>query len=85
MQWPIQRTGLSLAVPRTAIASDLEHTFVIRVRDNKTEWVRVQAGRTKDDLSEVLGDLEPGDLIVVRATDELRPETAITAVRDDNK
>jgi membrane fusion protein, multidrug efflux system len=85
VQWPIHRMGASLVVPRTAIASDLEHTFVIRVRDNKTEWVQVQAGLTKDDLSEVLGDLKPGDLVVVRATDELRPETAVTAVRDGNK
>lgn len=85
VQWPIHRMGASLVVPRTAIASDLEQTFVIRVRDNKTEWVKVQAGLTKDELSEVLGDLKPGDLIVVRATDELRPETAVTAMRDSNK
>ena len=82
VQWPIKRTGTSLIVPRTAIASDLEHSFVIRIRNNKTEWVNVQPGLTKNDLSEVFGDLKPGDLVVVRATDELRPDTSVAVVQD---
>jgi RND family efflux transporter MFP subunit len=79
VQWPVHRTGISLVLPKTAIGSDLEHSFVIRVRNNKTEWVNVQAGLTKDDLVEVFGDLHSGDLVVVPATDELRPETAVVA------
>jgi membrane fusion protein (multidrug efflux system) len=85
VQWPVHRTGMSLVVPRTAIASDLEHSFVIRVKNNKTEWVNVQAGLTKDDLVEVFGDLHPGDLIVARATDELRPETYVTPTQDSGQ
>jgi membrane fusion protein (multidrug efflux system) len=83
--WPIHRTGPSLVVPKTAIASDLEHSFVIRVKNGKAEWVNVQTGLTKDDLAEVIGDLKPGDLVVVRATDELRPETPITVVQDSSR
>jgi hypothetical protein len=85
VQWPVHRTGMSLVVPRTAIASDLEHSFVIRVKNNKTEWVNVQAGLAKDDLVEVFGDLHQGDLIVFRATDELRPETQVTATQDSGQ
>lgn len=85
VQWPVHRTGMSLVVPRTAIASDLEHSFVIRIKSSKTEWVSVQAGLTKDDLVEVFGDLHPGDLIVVRATDELRPETYVTPTQDSGQ
>jgi membrane fusion protein (multidrug efflux system) len=82
VQWPVHRAGVSLVVPRTAIASDLEHSFVIRVRNNTTEWVNVQAGLSKDDLVEVFGgDLHAGDLIVVRATDELRPNTRVKATQ----
>jgi RND family efflux transporter MFP subunit len=82
VQWPINRTGTSLVVPKTSITSDLEHSFVIRVKNNKTEWVNVQAGLAKDDLAEVFGDLRPGDLVVLRATDELRPETSVTVMHD---
>jgi membrane fusion protein, multidrug efflux system len=85
VQWPVHRSGMSLVVPKTAIASDLEHSFVIRVRNNKTEWINVQAGLTKDDLVEVFGDLRSGDLVVVRATDELRPETPVTATHDSGQ
>jgi membrane fusion protein, multidrug efflux system len=82
VQWPVQRSGASLVVPKTAIASDLEHSFVIRVRDNKTEWVNVQSGLTKDDLVEVFGDLHSGDLVVVQASDELRPDAMVQAMDD---
>lgn len=82
VHWSIHQTGRSLVVPKTAVASDLEHSFVIRVSNNKTEWVNVQAGLTKGDLAEVFGDLQPGDLVVVRATDELRPETSVAVNLD---
>jgi len=85
VQWPVHRTGMSLVVPKTAIASDLEHSFVIRVKNNKTEWVNVQAGLTKDDLVEVFGDLRSGDLVVVRATDELRPEIPVAVINDSGQ
>jgi membrane fusion protein (multidrug efflux system) len=85
VQWPIHRPGTSLVVPRTAIASDLEHSLVIRVKNNKTEWVNVQAGLAKNDLSEVFGELKAGDMVVVRATDELRPDTSVAVVQDGQK
>ena len=85
VQWPVHRTGMSLIVPKTAIASDLEHSFVIRVKNNKTEWVDVQAGLAKDDLVEVFGDLHSGELVVVRASDELRPDTSVTPMQDPDK
>ncbi|MCU1309093.1 MAG: putative Co/Zn/Cd efflux system rane fusion protein [Candidatus Angelobacter sp.] len=85
VQWPVHRSGKSLVVLKTAIASDLEHSFVIRVKNNKAEWVYVQAGLTKDDLVEVFGDLHAGDLVVVRGTDELRPDTRVAALHDSGQ
>jgi RND family efflux transporter MFP subunit len=85
VQWPVHRTVMSLVVPKTAITSDLEHSFVIRVKNNKTEWINVQAGLTKDNLIEVFGDLQPGDFVVVRGTDELRPDTPVLAMRDSGQ
>ena len=41
VQWPIQRSGTSLVVPKTAIASDLEHSFVIRMpMERIPRWCR---------------------------------------------
>jgi RND family efflux transporter MFP subunit len=82
VEWPIHRVGTSLVVPKTAVASDLEHSFVIRVSDGKTQWVSVQVGLPKDDLVEVFGALKAGDQVVARATDELRPDTPIIPVHE---
>ena len=82
VEWPIHRVGTSLVVPKTAVASDLEHSFVIRVSDGKTQWVSVQVGLPKDDLVEVFGALKAGDLVVARATDELRPDTTVVPVHE---
>jgi RND family efflux transporter MFP subunit len=85
VEWPIHRVGTSLVVPKTAVATDLEHSFVIRVSDGKTQWVNVQVGLPKDDLVEIFGALKAGDLVVARATDELRPDTAVVPVHAAEK
>ncbi len=79
--WPSHRPRPSLFVPLSAVASTTEKTFVIRIKDDLTEWVDVKRGTSinKDgkDLVEVFGDLTEGDAIAVRGTDELRAETKV--------
>ncbi len=78
VSWPVRRAARSLFVPRTAVKSTTERIFVIRVSDGKAEWVDVRRGTMSGELVEVFGDLKPGDKIVLRATDEIRPGTRIT-------
>ena len=79
--WPSHRPRPSLFVPLSAVASTTEKTFVIRIKDDVTEWVDVKRGTSinKDgkDLVEVFGDLTEGDAIAVRGTDELRAGTKV--------
>ena len=77
VRWPIRRSGPSLFVPSASVAATTDRTFVIRVRGGKTEWVDVRTGLTSGPLVEVFGDLQPGDEIVRRGTDELRPGTEV--------
>jgi membrane fusion protein, multidrug efflux system len=79
VDWPVRRASPTLFVPASAVASDLEHTFVIRVRENKTEWVDVKTGARVGNLTEVFGDLKEGDLIATRGTDQLRAGTQVSA------
>jgi RND family efflux transporter MFP subunit len=76
--WPVRRTYATLFVPATALGSDLERTFVIRVRNNRAEWVDVKAGAASGNLVEVFGDLREGDQVASRGTDELRPDTLVS-------
>lgn len=77
IRWPARRAGPSLLVPRTAVATTTERTFVVRIRDDVAEWVDVKRGAAINDSIEVFGNLNAGDLVAVRATDELRAGTRV--------
>jgi len=77
VEWPIQRAYPTLFVPTTAITTDLQRTFVIRVRQGKAEWVDVKSGVTVNGKTEVFGDLKSGEMVVRNATDSIRPGTAV--------
>jgi len=77
VRWPVRRSGPSLFVPSASVAMTTDRTFVIRIRNGKTEWIDVKTGLTSGALVEVFGDLRPGDEIAGRGTDELRPGTDV--------
>ena len=80
IQWPVKRAGTSLLVPRTAVAVTTERTFVVRVRNGAAEWVDVKRGASIENLVEVMGNLQSGDYVAVRGTDELRAGTPVRPV-----
>jgi RND family efflux transporter MFP subunit len=63
----------SFLVPTSAIATNLEKRFVIRLKDGKTEWVDVKNGFSQNDKVEIFGSLNEGDLLLTGATDEIKP------------
>ena len=75
--WPVRRAYPTLFVPTTAVGSDLERTFVIRVRNNRAEWVDVKTGVISGNLIEVFGDLSEGDTVTARGTDQIRPGATV--------
>jgi RND family efflux transporter MFP subunit len=85
IRWPARRSGASLFVPKSAVTTTTERTFVIRVRDGVAEWVDVKRGAAMGDLVEVFGDLKPGEHVAVRATDEIRSGTRVRAAQPATK
>ena len=77
VQWEIHRLYPTFFVPLGAVVTTTEQTFVIRVNNNKAEWVAVKRGESLENVVEVFGDLKEDDQIVLRATDELRAGTEI--------
>jgi len=77
VQWPVHRTRPSLFVPKTSVVTTTERTFVIRSKNGIAEWVSVSKGASDGDLVEVRGDLQTGDKVVRRATDEIREGTSL--------
>ncbi len=77
--WPVRRPRPSLLVPPTAVVTTTERTFVIRVKDGQAEWVNVGRGAPAGGLVEVFGALQPGDVVLRRASDEIREGTKVSA------
>jgi membrane fusion protein (multidrug efflux system) len=71
VSWPLERSRPTLFVPASAVTSDQQHTFVIRVRDDKAEWVTVQTGQTVAGEIEVFGELAADDQVVKTASDAI--------------
>ena len=69
----MERAGNSFVVPPNAIATNQERKFVIKVQGGKAEWIDVRQGMSTDTGIEVFGNLDNGDTLVARATDERKP------------
>jgi membrane fusion protein, multidrug efflux system len=77
--WPFERSYPTLFVPSSAVTNDQQHTFVIRVRNSKAEWVTIQTGQTVKGDIEVFGDLAPGDQVVKTASDAIHSGDSVRA------
>ncbi|HEX5484152.1 MAG TPA: efflux RND transporter periplasmic adaptor subunit, partial [Terriglobia bacterium] len=79
VSWPVRRPHPSLFVPQSAVARTMEANFVVRVRDEKAEWVNVKPGASSGNLVEVFGDLQAGEEVALHASEELRPNTQVSS------
>ena len=70
--WPVVRSYPTLFVPFSAVTTDQQRTFVIRVNGGAAQWVSVQTGQSVNGEIEVVGEIHPGDLVVRIATDSIR-------------
>jgi membrane fusion protein (multidrug efflux system) len=77
VRWPVRRPGPSLLAPSASIATTTGRTFVVRIRNGRTEWIDVKTGLAAGPLVEVFGDVRAGDEIAARGTDEIRPGTEV--------
>ncbi len=72
VELPVSRSTNSLIVPGSAIVTSQEKRYVIRANNSVAHWVDVTEGNSRNDSTEVFGDLRPRDRIVVNATDEIK-------------
>lgn len=79
--WPVRSSSPRLLVPATAVVTTTERMFVIRVRNGRAEWVDVRKGALAGDQIEVMGALRAGEMVVRRATDEIRDRSPVSTQR----
>jgi RND family efflux transporter MFP subunit len=86
VSWPVTRPYATLFVPPSAVTDDLKGTFVLRVHDGVSDRLKVARGWTMNDLVEIIADdLQPGDTVALKATDEVRSGTRVAAVPADEQ
>lgn len=71
-----------LAVPRDALILRREGVFVFRIKDDTAEQIRVVTGLGDGTLIQVIGDLNPGDKIVIRGGERLAPGAPVAIAKD---
>ncbi|BAV07819.1 RND family efflux transporter, MFP subunit [Filimonas lacunae] len=81
---PMPAQDSSLVVPKSTVLNSTTGVFVIRVNNNKAEWVTVQKGREADGKVEIFGKLTPGDNLIANATEEVRDGSTIKTTPKKN-
>lgn len=79
VQIGIERSAPTLFVPVSSVVTSSEQVFVIRLNNDKAEWVTVKKGNVIDSLVEVFGNVREGDPIVKKASEEFRNGQALKA------
>lgn len=77
---PLTAGGGRLVIPRSAVVDSTKGTFVIRVLEQKAQWVSVDVGRENQGKVEIFGDVRRGDQLVARASEELRDGMALERI-----
>lgn len=73
----LQRQQATLWAPATSVVQSQAGVFIIKNESNKTVRIPVQIGVTKDTLMEVFGNLNAGDLILLKGSEEVKEGTMI--------
>jgi HlyD family secretion protein len=84
--WITVETRMALAVPASAVITDAQESYVLRVEDGVLERQPVEAGILWQEWREIAEGLKPGDQVVARAGaffgggDQVRPVLAQDAL-----
>lgn len=74
---PLKAKEATFFIPKTALVESNMGMYVIRIEDGKTKNIAVSKGRVLPDQIEVFGELNQGDTILLKATEEMEEGTKI--------
>lgn len=74
---PLPTKTSTFVVPKSAIVNSSTGVFVIRVNNQKAEWVPVKKGLEADNKIEIFGAVNEGDKLITSATEEIRDGSSV--------
>jgi membrane fusion protein (multidrug efflux system) len=75
--WSVKRPYMTNFVRTSAVGRSLMNTFVIAIRNGKTQTLPVRTGQTMGDSIEVFGDIKPGEIVALKASEDVKTGTSI--------
>jgi hypothetical protein len=76
---PTAESRPAVVLPRDALVLRRDGSTVFRIRDDRiAERITVETGMAEGDFIEVVGDVQPGDVIVIRGGERLRAGQEVT-------
>jgi membrane fusion protein (multidrug efflux system) len=78
---PLPASDSTFVVPKSAVVNSTESVYIIRLVNNQTQRVDVKTGRDANDLIEIYGHLNEGDLLLVTPSDEIKNGTVLQNVK----
>jgi RND family efflux transporter MFP subunit len=77
VNWPVGSGDTALFVPATSVVTTTERTFVIAAVNGRAHWIDVRKGPVVGEQVSIRGAVTEGQLVVKRATDEIREGTPL--------
>lgn len=75
----------SFVVPTSAVVTTLERKFVIKVSNGVTKWVDVRGGFNMGDKQEIFGNLNEGDTLISKSSEELKEGENVIPILQSQK
>jgi membrane fusion protein (multidrug efflux system) len=74
---PMKSGAKSLLVPNTAIIRSTEHEYVVKDSSGKADLVNIKEGLASGDSTEIFGNLNASDKIMLHSSDEIKQGDSI--------
>jgi len=68
----------TFVIPKMAMVNSTEKIFVIKISGGLAKWVNVKNGLESNGKLEIFGDLQAGDTLVARPSEELRDGSSVS-------
>ncbi|MDO1449269.1 efflux RND transporter periplasmic adaptor subunit [Rhodocytophaga aerolata] len=85
VQLMLRRRDSTLWVPVKSVVHSQSGVFLLKVQDGRVKRVPVSEGIRRDSLQEVFGDIAPGELIVVKGSEELADDTQVKTLTSNQQ
>ncbi len=72
----------SFLVPFSAVVTTLEKKFVIKISSDTTRWVDISQGLNLPDRTEIFGNINDGDTLMIKANEERKPNEKVISKFD---